>query len=194
MSLLRRGRHRKKKMPESFPLVIMGFAVLIGITGIGFFLSPGPSEEPPYSAQTPYSASPSEKGTETPRVTPTPKTSSTASKPSGSATKPVTRKPSATPKPSTTPKPTTTPKPPTTKPEPPKPDPVIYDFIVEDSSTTICNREGPGLHDLTGVKYYSFLNDKNPATATAKPSEIVTISVGLVACPTPPLDIPDVLS
>lgn len=167
MSLLRRGRHRKKKMPESFPLVIMGFAVLIGISGIGFFLSPGPSEEPPYSAQTPYSAPPSEKGTETPRVTPTPKTSSTASKPAGSVTKPVTRKPSATPKPSTTPKPPTKP---STKPsdpptDPPKTDPAlpVYEFDVY--PLTDCTLLGPGLHLIEGLHYFSHVDDKIPGHA-----------------------------
>lgn len=193
MRLLKRGRHRKKKMPESFPLVIMGFAVLIGISGIGFFLSPGPSEEPPYSAQTPYSASPSEKGTESPRVTPTPKTSSTASKSTGSATKPVTRKPSATPKPSTTPKPPT--KPPTTKPDPPKTEtpPKVYTFYVKDSAQDICSKATVFGESFlgTGTEYFSYVNDEVVANAHAAPPKVgVEVPGYWMACPTPAPDLP----
>lgn len=79
--ILRRGsgRHRKtwwdrwrrrKKLPSSFPLIGMGIAVLIGITVMGFILSPGgPANSP--DTRAPYSATPSQEGTGTDRVRPT---------------------------------------------------------------------------------------------------------------------------
>lgn len=80
-----RGRHRRtfwgrlshrwkyrRKMPESFPIVGLLFAFLIGICAVGFILSPSSPETPP-DTRTPYSSSPSEeKGSGTDRVTPEP--------------------------------------------------------------------------------------------------------------------------
>lgn len=85
-----RGRHRKtwwdrwkrrKKLPSSFPLIGMGIAVLIGITVMGFILSPG-GPDSPSDTRSPYSASPSQEGTGTDRVTP--ETTSTPPNPTAS--------------------------------------------------------------------------------------------------------------
>lgn len=56
-------------MPSSFPLVGMGIAVLIGITIMGFLLSPGgPANSPTKKA--PYSATPSQEGSDADQVRP----------------------------------------------------------------------------------------------------------------------------